>query len=92
MTNDDNTVEERISGLISNMDYKERMVFIGYFYNQMSITDITLTTGISKKEIKKYLVGSCKKIAGMIGEGGTYYAALVSFLSMGEEAVASKLP
>ena len=83
----DDTMEKRIACMIEGMGSIERLIFIGYYYNQMSIDEIADETGLTTETVGKYLLESSNKIINEAGEGGIYYAALISFLAMGAEAV-----
>lgn len=81
------TVEQRIADLICEMDFQERFIFVSYYFNQMSVEELAEETGYTDAFVKETLSQSSNKAINVIGKGDKYYAALVSFLAMGEEAV-----
>ncbi len=86
------TLKNHIASKIDKMESLERLIFISYYYNQLSIDEIVNETGLSSEKVRKYLMISSNEIIKEVGEGGIYYAALVSFLTMGEEAVVYRPP
>ena len=85
-------MEELIGHLIDRISNLERWIFVCYYYNHMSIEEIANETGFEKEIIAKHLSSSSNKVIKEIGEGGIYYAALIAFLSMGDEATNCRPP
>ena len=85
-------MEKCIVQLIDEMSVTERCVFVSYFYNQMSTNEIAQETGSSEYRIRQYLLSAIRKVITIIGQGGMYYAALMIFLAMGNEAVMCQPP
>lgn len=82
---DDNT-ESSIVSLVDVMSYQERIVFVSYYYNQLSIEEIAKETGISGKTVRSCLTDTSRKVADIVGHTGMYYVALMIFLALGNEA------
>ena len=84
--NDGDNTESRIARLVDMMSYQERIVFVSYYYNQMSIEDITKATGIPIRTVHSCLADASRKAAETAGHTGMYYVALMIFFALGNEA------
>lgn len=83
---------ECISRIIDGIENTERIIFVSYYYNQMSIEEIAAEVRLPAKAVWDSLIRISNEIIRETGEGGIYYAALLAFLEMGSEAAECRPP
>ena len=84
-------MEKHISNLIDKMDHPARIIFVSYYYNQMSVDEITQEIGLSSDTIMRLLFDSSNEVIKTIGNGGIYYVALMTFLALSNEATTVRI-
>lgn len=85
-------MEASIANLVDMMSYRERIVFVSYYYNQLSIEEISAETGMPIGTVHSCLTGVSKRVAETIGHTGMYYVAIMIFFALGNEAAGCSPP
>ena len=55
-------MEKHISNLIDKMDHPARIIFVSYYYNQMSVDEITQEIGLSRDTVMRLLFDSSNEV------------------------------
>ncbi len=83
----DFAMEKKIAKRIDKMNILERRILVSYYYNEMSLSEISEELDIPYKTVADCLQHSACLLKGLMEHEGARYMAMEILISMAEEAV-----